>query len=73
MLGVKFDSYAGESFYIDKIPPIIDELREKGLLVESDGAQLSIFRHTICPGHYSAQRWGYALYDARPCRRPVPA
>jgi len=40
VLGVKFDSYAGESFYNDKMDCVIDGLREKGLLVESDGAQV---------------------------------
>ena len=40
MLGVKFDSYNGESFYADKVQPIIDELRQKGLLVEDQGAQI---------------------------------
>ena len=39
-LQISFDSYAGESFYIDKMQPVIDELREKGLLVESRGAQI---------------------------------
>ena len=32
LLGVKFDSYNGEAFYNDKMGPIVDELREKGLL-----------------------------------------
>ena len=40
MLGIEFDSYAGESFYSDKMPRFIDELKEKGLLVESQGAQI---------------------------------
>ena len=40
MLNVQFDSYAGESFYNDKMQPVIDELREKGLLVEDQGAQI---------------------------------
>ena len=40
LLGVEFESYAGESFYFDKVQPVIDLLREKGLLVESDGAQV---------------------------------
>ena len=40
MLGVRFDSYNGESFYADKVQPIIDELRQKGLLVEDQGAQI---------------------------------
>ncbi len=40
MLGVKFDSYAGESFYNDKMQPIIDDLRAKNLLKEDQGAQI---------------------------------
>ncbi len=38
MLDVKFDSYAGESFYNDKMDGVIDELKEKNLLEESEGA-----------------------------------
>lgn len=37
-LGISFDSYHGEAFYNDKMEPAIQELKEKGLLVESDGA-----------------------------------
>ena len=40
MLDIEFDSYAGESFYSDKMPRILDELNEKGLLEESRGAQI---------------------------------
>ena len=40
MLGISFDSYAGESFYSDKMPRFIDELQDKGLLVESQGARI---------------------------------
>lgn len=39
-LGITFDSYAGESFYSDKMQEVVDILREKGLLTESDGAQV---------------------------------
>ncbi len=39
-LHVTFDSYAGERFYIDKMQPVIDELKERGLLIESRGAQV---------------------------------
>ena len=51
MLDIRFDSYAGESFYSDKMQPIVDELREKGLLVESRGAQvvdLEAYNMTPC-------------------------
>ena len=37
-LGIAFDSYAGESFYNDKMEPVVQELRDKGLLVQSQGA-----------------------------------
>ncbi len=40
MLGIEFDSYAGESFYSDKMPRIVEMLEEKGLLQESKGAQI---------------------------------
>ncbi len=40
MLGITFDSYNGESFYSDKMPAVIEELKEKGLLQESQGAQI---------------------------------
>lgn len=40
MLGIEFDSYAGESFYSDKMGRVIDIMREKNLLVESEGAQI---------------------------------
>lgn len=39
-LNITFDSYAGERFYTDKMQPVIDELRNKNLLVESEGAQI---------------------------------
>ena len=40
MLDIKYDSYAGESFYSDKMERFVDELKEKGLLIESQGAQI---------------------------------
>ncbi len=40
MLGITFDSYAGESFYSDKMPRFVRELEEKGLMEESQGAHI---------------------------------
>lgn len=40
MLGIEFDSYAGEAFYSDKMQTIIDELDDKQMLVESNNAQI---------------------------------
>lgn len=39
-LGFTFESYNGEAFYNDKMDRVVDELRDKGLLKESDGAML---------------------------------
>lgn len=39
-LGIPFDSYHGEAFYNDKMESVVEELKEKGLLVESDAAQV---------------------------------
>ncbi|CAM2978697.1 arginyl-tRNA synthetase [Streptococcus acidominimus] len=39
-LDVSFDSYNGEAFYNDKMDEIVDLLAEKGLLQESQGAQV---------------------------------
>ena len=40
MLGISFDSYAGESFYSDKMPRFVQELKDKNLLETSQGAQI---------------------------------
>ena len=40
MLGIEFDSYKGESFYSDKMPRFVEMLKEKGLLEESQGANI---------------------------------
>lgn len=38
LLDIDFDSYAGESFYRDKTSAVVDELKKKGMLKESEGA-----------------------------------
>lgn len=39
-LGIEFDSYNGEAFYNDKMGEIVDILKEKNVLTESEGAQV---------------------------------
>lgn len=39
-LGVQFDSYNGEAFYNDKMDEVVSILEDKGLLEESQGAQV---------------------------------
>ena len=41
-LGVKFDQVLGESFYNPRLKPLVDELLEKGIARESEGA-IAIF------------------------------
>ena len=40
LLGSKFDSWNGESFYSDKMPEVVDILQKSGKLVESQGAKV---------------------------------
>jgi len=40
VLGVHFDSYAGEAFYNDKMQAVVDELKDKGLLKKDQGAMI---------------------------------
>lgn len=40
LLDIEFDNYKGEAYYSEYMPAILEELKEKKLLVESDGAQI---------------------------------
>ncbi len=40
LLDIDFDNYKGEAYYSKYMPEILEELKEKNLLVESDGAQI---------------------------------
>ncbi len=65
ILGVQFDSYAGESFYNDKMAPVVEELREKGLLVESQGAQVVDLEAYGMPPALILRSDGATLYITR--------
>lgn len=64
-LGVKFDSYAGERFYTDKMQPVIDELRKKNLLKESEGAQIVDLEEYGMPPCLILRSDGASLYATR--------
>ena len=64
-LDIKFDSYAGESFYNDKMQPVIDELAEKGLLVESEGAKIVDLEKYGMPPCIILRSDGASLYATR--------
>lgn len=65
MLGVKFDSYAGESFYVDKMDRVVNELKAKNLLVESDGAQVVDLSAYDMPPFIILRSDGASLYATR--------
>ncbi len=65
LLGVKFDSYAGESFYNDKMQPIIDDLKAKGLLIEDKGAQIVDLQDWGMPPALVLRSDGATLYITR--------
>lgn len=64
-LKIKFDSYAGESFYNDKMQPCLDILRNKGLLVESEGAQVVNLDEYNMPPCLLVKADGATLYATR--------
>ena len=64
-LGVKFDHYTGESFYNDKMAAIVDELKEKKLLTESNGAMIVDFEDAKMPPCLIIRTDGGTLYATR--------
>lgn len=65
MLGIEFDSYAGESFYSDKMGRVLDELKEKKLMVESEGAQIVDLSQYDLPPALITKKDGSTLYITR--------
>ena len=65
LLGVTFDSYAGESFYNDKMDRVIEELRAKNLLTESDGAWIVNLEAYNMPPCLILKKDGATLYATR--------
>lgn len=65
MLGISFDSYAGESFYSDKMPEVVEIMRQKGLLEESDGAQIVRFEDDNLPPCIILKSDGSTIYATR--------
>lgn len=64
-LDVHFDSYNGESFYNDKMAPVINELEEKGLLKESEGAKIVDLDKYGMPPCLILRSDGASLYATR--------
>ena len=64
-LGIEFDSYLGESFYSDKIAPVVEELKDKGLTVVDNGATMIPLEEYKMPPCLILKSDGSTLYAAR--------
>ncbi len=65
LLGVKFDSLAGEAFYNDKMDKVVEGLKEKNLLVESNGAQVVMLDDYNMPPCIVLKGDGATIYATR--------
>jgi arginyl-tRNA synthetase len=65
LFDIEFDSYQGESFYNDKMTPIVEELRNKGLLRESEGAMIVDLEEYKMPPCLILRKDGGTLYATR--------
>lgn len=65
LLGVSFDSMEGESFYNDKMDAVVNELEEKGLLEESEGAKVVRLDQDNLPPCLIKKSDGATLYATR--------
>ena len=65
LLDIEFDSYAGESFYSDKMDVVIEQLKEKGLLVQSQGTNVVDLEEFNMPPALITKNDGSTLYMTR--------
>ena len=76
LLGSKFDAWIGESFYVDKVPEVLERLEKSGKLVESQGAKIidledkgiktpCIIKKTNGSSTYATRDLAAILYRAR--------
>ena len=65
MLDIQFDDFDGESFYSDKMQRFIDELNDKGLLLESEGAHIVDLSQFDLPPALITKSDGSTLYCTR--------
>ena len=65
ILGMEFDSFAGESFYRDKTAGVIKRLTDDGLLKESQGAMIVPLDEYDMPPCIVAKKDGSSIYATR--------
>lgn len=69
ILNIEFDSLKGEAFYSDYMPQVIDQIRAKGILTESQGAQVVMLDEWNMPPAIILKSDGSTIY----CTRDVTA
>ncbi len=65
LIGVHFDSYNGEAFYNDKMAPVVEELKDKGLIKYDDGAAIIDLEEYKMPPCLILKSDGSTLYATR--------
>ena len=65
LLDIEFDSYNGESFYSDKMDGVIETIKEKGLLQESQGTNVVDLEAYNMPPALITKNDGSTLYMTR--------
>ena len=65
ILGVDFDSWAGESFYNDKMNEVVSFLEEKNVLTESNGAKVVMLEDYNMPPCIVVKSDGASIYATR--------
>jgi len=64
-LDIDFDSYDGESFYNDKMMPVVEEMKEKNILVKDAGAMIVDLEEYKMPPCLILRSDGGTLYPTR--------
>lgn len=65
MLNIEFDSYAGESFYSDKMPAVLKQMEDSGIMKESEGAFIVDLEPYGMPPALIKKSDGSTLYTTR--------
>ncbi len=65
MLDIEFDSYAGESFYSDKMPAALETMISKGILKDSEGAKVVDLEEYNLGTALIQKKDGSTLYSTR--------
>ena len=65
LLDISFDSYAGESFYNDKMDAVVSGLEEKGITKLSEGARIVDLEEYNMPPCLITKKDGSTLYATR--------